>query len=189
MQKVGFKLIEIATDNLIQKWGGVYGQQISQPEELRLPNGDIVHGASVDVDYGGYKLIDWLMDAPDPIPQNLVDERARRLSVGFYYDFKDSRGVHHIGTSDQDMIGWADVTNWASSQIALNKTDTVGIITNTGLANVTALDWMKILDAATSFRQPIWTASFLLNPIPQDYADDKYWPSAPVNPVPPKPQV
>jgi len=42
-----------------------------------------------------------------------------------------------------------------------------------------ALEWQSIIAAATIFRQPIWAASFTLqamNPIPQDYASDQYWP-------------
>lgn len=186
--QVGYKLVEIATGSVVETWGGIWGQTVSPPNPLSLPDGSQVCGAQNNDEFNGYRLDPWMMDAPPPSVNDVVVERAARLAIGFYYDFNDARGVHHIGTTDADMIGWSDVTSWANSQLALGKTDTVNIVTDTGPVAITALDWMKILDAAGAFRQPVWTASFLLeneNPIPQDYRDNKYWPPAPVNPDPP----
>lgn len=116
---------------------------------------------------------------PAVLVEDVIDERNRRLALGFEYNFGDARGIHHIGTTEQDMAGWNEVTSWANAQIALNDTtSTLLIVTDTGPANVTALDWMNILNAATAFRQPLWASSFVLqaaDPIPRDYADDKYW--------------
>lgn len=70
MMQVGYHLIEIATDDIISSWGGVWGQCPGVPDTLHLPNGDIVCGPSENVDYNGYKLIAWMMDQPPtPIPQ------------------------------------------------------------------------------------------------------------------------
>ena len=119
---------------------------------------------------------------PEPQPPTINDvlaERARRLALGFDYDFGDQRGVHRIGTTPEDMIGWDEVTKFAQALInAGDTTTTIGIDTNTGPAEVTALEWNAILIAAGAFRQPIWHASFALqkmDPIPEDYTDDKYW--------------
>lgn len=118
---------------------------------------------------------------PPPITvENVVAERVRRLAAGFDYDFGDARGVHHIGTTAQDMAGWDEVTALANAYVAQGDTvSMIGIVTDTGPVAVTAMEWQAILVAAAAFRQPIWAASFVLqamSPIPVDYADNKYWP-------------
>ena len=106
-------------------------------------------------------------------------ERNRRLSIGFVYDFGDARGVHRIGTSEQDMRGWDEVTKVANAMLALgDQTSTIDIVTETGPAAVTAIEWQRILIAAGAFRQPIWIASFVLQAmetIPTDLTEDRYW--------------
>jgi hypothetical protein len=121
---------------------------------------------------------------PEPEPyqptvDDVIAERARRLALGFDYDFGDERGVHRIGTTDNDMKGWDEVTKISNAFLAIGENDaTIQIETNTGPTQVTALEWQYILIAAAQFRQPIWLASFALqkmDPIPEDYADDSYW--------------
>jgi len=116
---------------------------------------------------------------PSPSVQDVIAERNRRMEAGFDYNFGDSRGVHHIATSDADMRGWSEVTDWMNAHIALNdQSATISILTATGQVAVTPLDWAKILQAAGAFRQPLWAASFVLeamSPIPADYFADKYW--------------
>lgn len=105
-------------------------------------------------------------------------ERGRRLAVGFDYDFKDARGVHHIGTTDQDMVGWDEVTKLANARLALTDATPIGIVTNTGPVQVTPTEWQRVLVAAGAFRQPIWTASFTIqamSPIPDDVTADALW--------------
>lgn len=119
--------------------------------------------------------------APAPItPARVITERARRLALGFDYDFADTRGVHRIGTTPDDMRGWDEVTTWASAAMALgNGSSTLTVVTDTGPVTVTALEWQSVLAAATAYRQLIWGASFVLqamDPIPVDFADDQYWP-------------
>lgn len=113
-------------------------------------------------------------------PEQVGEERDRRLALGFMYDFGDSRGTHHIGTTENDLKGWDEVTKWSSACIALGlNTSTLNILTNTGPTLVSATEWQQILLAATAARQPFWAASFVLqsqNPIPMNYTDDSYWP-------------
>ncbi len=107
-------------------------------------------------------------------------ERDRRLALGFNYDFADARGIHRIGTTKGDEEGWDEVTKIALSRNAIGSADPIGIMTDTGPAVVTPLEWLAVLEAAAAFRQPIWQASFVLqamDPIPDDYAEDSHWPA------------
>lgn len=120
---------------------------------------------------------------PGPLVTIAVDdvlsERARRLALGFDYDFGDARGVHRIGTTDADMKGWDEVSKGAQAAINLGGgASEIAIETDTGPVTLTALEFQQVLVAATAYRQPIWLASFALQkmvPIPADYADDSRW--------------
>ena len=116
---------------------------------------------------------------PEPTVIDVQNERARRLSLGFAYDFGDQRGLHQIGTTPADMEGWRDVIDYANALIDSGDTTTqITIITDTGATAVTAPEWQVIILEAASVRQNIWAKSFALQamqPIPGDYADDKYW--------------
>ena len=110
---------------------------------------------------------------------DVITERAQRLARGFNYDFGDARGVHKIGTTDADMMGWREVTDYANTLAAIGDTTTqIMIVTDTGPVLVTAQDWLAIMLAAARVRQAIWAASFTLQslvPIPLDYAHDSHW--------------
>lgn len=116
---------------------------------------------------------------PVVLPAQVQRERERRLSAGFDYDFGEGRGVHRIGTTASDLVGWDEVSKVAAAAIALGRpTQAIGIVTETGPAQITALEWQSVLLSAAAFRQPIWHGSFALqamSPIPFDYTDDKYW--------------
>ncbi|RUP39336.1 MAG: hypothetical protein EKK63_10070 [Acinetobacter sp.] len=109
---------------------------------------------------------------------DIVAERDRRLALGFDYDFGDDRGVHRIGTTPQDWIGWSAVTTLANALIATDGTASITISTDSGVALVTALEWQQVLLSGGAIQQPIWLASFALaamSPIPNDYENDSYW--------------
>lgn len=117
---------------------------------------------------------------PPPVtPAMVARERQRRFDLGFDYDFGDGRGVHHIGTSEADKVGWGEVTDISNAAIALGAPNTpIYIVTETGSATITAMEWQSVLLAAGQARQPLWAASFALqamNPIPSDYTDDQHW--------------
>lgn len=118
-----------------------------------------------------------------PSIEDVVHERTLRLESGFPYDFgeNDPRGVHHIGTSEDDMKGWDEVTKLANALIMSGQPDAqIDILTNTGAIKVTAMEWQHILIFAGTVRQPIFAASFALQAmwpqIPADYRDDSHWP-------------
>lgn len=111
----------------------------------------------------------------------VVAERTRRLAAGFDYDFQDERGVHRIGMDEKDLKGWDEVSKGAAAamSLGLGNSTTLIIVTQTGPAIITCVEWQKIVLAGMVQRQPIWTASFQLqgmNPIPDDYTNDAYWP-------------
>ncbi|MFG1399817.1 hypothetical protein [Roseixanthobacter pseudopolyaromaticivorans] len=116
---------------------------------------------------------------PGPLVEDVIAERDRRLSLGFDYDFGDARGEHHFGTTAEDMKGWNVVTQLAQALVSTgDASGTIHILTATGEADVTGIEWMSVLRAAGEFQQPIWQASFVLqatSPIPDDYADDIHW--------------
>jgi hypothetical protein len=121
-----------------------------------------------------------IVSAPTrPTSSHITKERIRRLTLGFDYDFGDERGVHRIGTTEADMLGWNEVTQASQAAIALGAGSTsFTIVTDTGPALITALEWQSILVAAHAARQPIWAAFFVLqatDPIPFNYADDSHW--------------
>lgn len=136
-------------------------------------------------DYQEY--LDWIeqgntiqpADVPPITVNNIVKERERRLTLGFDYNFNDVRGIHHIGTTENDMIGWDEVTKFANALISTgNGAQLLTIVTDTGPVQLTALEWQGVLIAAGMFRQPIWAASFYLqtlDPIPANYTNDMYW--------------
>lgn len=117
--------------------------------------------------------------APPPTVADVAAERDRRLALGFDYTFNDVRGTQRIGTTPDDMVGWDEVTKWSLAAMAMNQSSaTLQILTNTAQITVTALEWQQVLMAATAARQPLWSASFVLeaaNPIPSDYTADSYW--------------
>jgi hypothetical protein len=131
-------------------------------------------------DDGGHWVLGWTIDTIPATAEMVEQERDRRLALGFDFDFHDARGVHHIGTSKEDMIGWDEVTTWSQAMINLgNATSTTMIKTDTGLVQIAASEWQQVLAAAAAFRQPIWAASFALkeqSPIPTDFVDDLWWP-------------
>lgn len=178
---VGYRLTEVATGDIVESWGGTWGECPGIPSTIILPDGRIVYGMRLNEAMNGYVLSPWVMDPPPPTVNDIITERSRRLAVGFDYDFGSpgNPDVQHIGTTESDMSGWNEVTTWANAQVALgDTTSTVTILTDSGAATVTALQWMAVLNAASDFRQPIWRSSFILqamNPIPSDYTDDKWW--------------
>lgn len=111
--------------------------------------------------------------------QDVINERERRLSAGFDYVFANG-GKHRVGTTEQDLKGWDEVTKVAQAAINLgNPGMVINIVTDDGPVATNPMEWQQVLFSAAAFRQPIFAASFRLqamNPIPTDYKDAKHWP-------------
>lgn len=156
-----------------------YVSWVTKSQPTRWPcDGD---GHQTDAALAEVLAVHGLRYRAGPAVSDVIAERDRRLALGFSYDFGDVRGVHRIGTTPADQQGWSEVTTLAQALLASGDLVTpISIITDTGPATVTAPEWMAVLLAAGTHRQPIWSASFALqalDPIPADYADDGHWPA------------
>jgi len=80
-ERVGYKLIDTASGEVVQTWGGTWGQCPGIPNPLRLPNGDLVHAAEIETDYAGHRLVAWMMEEPPPAPVTVVSPRQFRLQL------------------------------------------------------------------------------------------------------------
>jgi hypothetical protein len=88
MEKVGYRLIRVSDDSVVQSWGGIWGQQSTQPAMIVCPNGDHVHCPVLNTEYGmsvenetpvpgtGVTLVEWMMEAPAPaVPEEISDRQ------------------------------------------------------------------------------------------------------------------
>lgn len=193
INQIGYSLVNEAGAE-VAYWGDTAGQCEGLPDMIQLPNGDRVHCPKSGA-LGVWRLVPRVMiNGPEAktafdgsvvtvtkivTDQNVIDERTRRMALGFVHDFQDSRGMHSIGTTPADMMGWNDVDKSVNAMALLGLMDQhFQIITNTGLVSITPIDWAKITLTATGFRTPIWLKSFALQamtPIPADFANDVYW--------------
>ena len=159
---------------------GLWRDDMIAPAEP-VPEGKIATAVNVERVNDVVTFVHTLADAPYPTQDDVIAERARRLSCGFDHDLGGERGIHRIGTTDADMRKWLDEVT-PISQALINAGQPggeIGISTDTGPVTVTAMEWQMILIAAGQWRQPIYQASFALlgmEPIPRDFADDGYWP-------------
>lgn len=143
-------------------------QRIVNGELVALTGGEVAARLAEEADAARFLL---------PTPAAITVERDRRLALGFEYDFGDARGVHHIGTSPADMVGWGEVSTYAGALLDMGDIATkIAIVTDTGPCEVTAPEWRAIEIAAATFRQPIWARSFVLQALlPTDYTADDHW--------------
>lgn len=87
--------------------------------------------------------------------------RDQKLATGFDYDFNDGRGVHRIGTTEQDRRGWDEVKAIADAAMqAGSPTQAIEIRTDTGDTQIEAQEWPAIQLAAAQAFQPVWAASW-----------------------------
>lgn len=78
---VGYKLVSVESGVEIASWGGTWGQCPGIPNPIMLPNGDSVHAPSLNTDYSGYTLVEWLMDEPPPTVPKSITRRQCALQL------------------------------------------------------------------------------------------------------------
>lgn len=170
------------TDSAGTQYPGAYpkGEVAGMRAVVYLPStgaGTVITYGPIVLNNGRYERAVAL--SPEPVTTEMVQaECSRRLALGFNYDFGDARGVHRIGMSDRDRAGWGEVNDIAQVRINTSDTAPITIATDTGVCQVTPMEWQVILKAAGDSRQPLWMASFWLQAqslIPYGYTDDSYW--------------
>lgn len=77
---VGYKLVDGQGGEHAQ-WGGTWGHHPNIPNPIILPNGDHVHAPSLNVNYGGYTLVEWLMEEPPPPVPDSITRRQCALML------------------------------------------------------------------------------------------------------------
>lgn len=76
---VGYKLID-SNGNVMQDWGGIWGQCPNAPNPLFLPTGDHIHAPRLNESYQGYTLIEWDIERPATlIPESISSKQIRLL--------------------------------------------------------------------------------------------------------------
>lgn len=182
---VGFQLIEEKTGKVVRQWGGNYGSCPDQPNPIILPNGDHLHGARLDTDYNGYKLIAWEMEAPPPDKENVNLERDLRIERGFPYmekqiQFRPEDRENVNGASSLAIIA---IMNGAIAGDYLwhgGKEPFSWITLDNSLLKLDAFETIGMGKAAAEWKsRHIFAARELKNqvPIPLDFTDNKYWPT------------
>jgi hypothetical protein len=74
-QIVGYRLRNVATNEIVQSWGGVWGQCPGIPSLLVLPAVQVC-APSLGVDYDGHVLEAWEMEEPPPsVPEEISDRQ------------------------------------------------------------------------------------------------------------------
>lgn len=61
---VGYKLIRVSDDVLVDSWTSLPGQLSSPPGVIYLPDNIQVHAPELDVEYFGHKLVYMYSNAP-----------------------------------------------------------------------------------------------------------------------------
>ena len=119
MQTVGFKLIDTDTEEVVNQWGGIWGQCPGKPNPLILPNGNQVHGASVGFDYSGYMLIEWQMEEPAPaVPESVTPRQVRLLLL--QQDLLDDVETMILTQPKEIQIAWEYALEFQRNDPLLN---------------------------------------------------------------------
>jgi hypothetical protein len=177
---VGYRLLD-ASDNVVQSWGGVWGQCPGIPNPIRLPNGDDVHAPELGVSYGGYTLAAWEMDPPPVTSEQIGAERERRIAMpllvvlpgldpfAINMDEKSQRNIQGLASQGVLLLMTSDPTT-------IQFLDYANEFQQLGGAQLVAMGQQAAARIQACY-QAQW-ALMDLDPVPTDYADDAYWPPA-----------
>ena len=75
---VGYQLID-KDGNVVQQWGGQWGQMCGVPNPLVLPNGDHILGAAGPGQFQDWTLQFWSMEEPPKEPELTDDQKLKAL--------------------------------------------------------------------------------------------------------------
>lgn len=182
---VGYKLIETKTGKVVDQWGGEWGSAPSIPNPLRLPSGDCVLSPTLNIDYQGTMLTEWFMEKPSPTKEEVNVERDRRIETSFPFmgkqiQFRPGDRENINGASSLAIIAIMNGAQRGDTKWHGGKEDFVWITADNSLLTLDAFQTIEMGKAAAEWKSKnIFAARELKNqsPIPEDFADDKYWPS------------
>ena len=176
---VGYKLIDADKGTVIQQWGGVWGQTPGIPNPITLPNGDQVHGASVNDQYEGLVLVPWEMDPPPLVGTDINAERERRIAAGVTVTLSSAKTIAVQTRDDTDIRNLETLSGEAVKAIIAglsitipfrDASDQTWLLTPEEMAEMTSL----VAQNGSAIYEKSWALK-AMSPIPIDYADDKYW--------------
>jgi hypothetical protein len=78
---VGYRLIEVASGAVLNQWGGVVGEMPAIPSRIDVP-GKQIHCPAVGVEYDGYRLDLWQIEAESTLRCSASQFRRAALQIG-----------------------------------------------------------------------------------------------------------
>jgi hypothetical protein len=105
-QAVGYELVDW-NGNVVQSWGGIWGQMPGFPNPVILPNGDAVYGANQIGQFGDWTMREWMMDAPAPtVPASISDRQF-------------AQGLAHNGLiTNDEALAWVSTGTLPAAFVA-----------------------------------------------------------------------
>lgn len=132
---VGYKLKNTQTQEVINQWGGIWGQSPGLPDMIMVPDPDTpdsklhVLSPQINVDYFGYELVEWYMDPPPPVIPIISDrqffQQAAILNIITQAEALAAVQVGTIPSNLQTIVdGISDPTQKFAAQMILSGATT-----------------------------------------------------------------
>jgi hypothetical protein len=173
MQQVGYSLID-ASGVEIEFWGDTIGQSQGVPDRIRLPNGDLVHGARPGDVMGEYRLVPrfaTLGSANGTAVEGQALVVTRTVTAQMVKSEAQRRIIAMTGAADMTMC----LIKQSNANMRANRLNDVRMArewTPDEAAEAQALRTLALTIKAIRDRS---NAIEAMIPIPADYADDRHW--------------
>lgn len=144
-----------------------------------VPNGKVVTSTSVQRVDGVVKFVDALQDAPPPTSEQIAAEVERRIALPLRVDGLSVDGfqINMDAPSQRNLQGLASVGMYLAS--AAPSLTTAFRDYSNEQHDLLPTDLVAMGLQVAERIQAVYEASWALkamNPVPNDYADDSYWP-------------
>lgn len=175
---VGYRLLD-AGGNVVQSWGGVWGRAPGLPNPIRLPDGNDVHAPALGAVGDGCQLVEWFMDPPPPTLDQIGAERERRIAMPLLVVVPglDPFQINMDSASQRNIQGLASqgvLLLMTSDPTTIQFRDYANAFQMLGGAQLVAMGQQAAARIQACY-QAQW-ALMALDPVPDDYASDAYWP-------------
>jgi hypothetical protein len=172
---VGYQLVG-QSGNVVQSWGGVFGQVPGVPSTLSLPNGDQVEGASLGATYSGCTLRAWMMEPPVPTSDQVDIERERRIALPLSVSLSVGNfTIDMDGDSQRNLGGLATagiLKTISNDATTLVFRDHDNVNHNLGAADLIAMG-VQVQGRVSAIYAKSWALK--TGTIPADFAADGHW--------------